>query len=60
MAKLNHKLAAKCASINITDNTLLQKSLLETFKANSLIIRYGGNHNDKINVGRDILKDYPF
>ena len=34
-AKLNHKLAAKCASINITDNTLLQKSLLETFKANS-------------------------
>ena len=59
-AKLNHKLAAKCASINITDNTLLQKSLLETFKANSLIIRYGGNHNDKINVGRDILKDYPF
>ena len=31
-AKLNHYIAAKNASINITDNSILQKSLLKSFK----------------------------
>lgn len=43
-ARLNHRFAARNATINITDNSLLRKSLLKTFGADSVIVRYGGDH----------------
>lgn len=59
-ARLNHCLAAKNATINITDNTLLQKSLLDAFTTDSVIIRYGGDHNHSSNIEEDLSSKYKF
>jgi glycosyltransferase involved in cell wall biosynthesis len=42
-AKINHQIAAKNASINIADNTILQHSIKKTFNSESIVIRYGGD-----------------
>jgi len=59
-AKINHYLASKSATINITDNSILQKSLLKSFNADSIIIKYGGDHNLNSNIGSDIKFKYKF
>lgn len=60
-AKFNHWVAACCADANIADNSLYKKSLKDTFNANSIVIKYGGDHVQKISVTDEILsKKYPF
>lgn len=59
-AKLNHYLGAKNATINITDNSILQKSLKTAFNSNSIIIRYGGDHNLNVHVDDAINDKYTF
>lgn len=59
-ARLNHFLGSKNASINVTDNSVLKKSLLESFNSSSVIIRYGGDHNLNIQVDKEIVETYPF
>ena len=59
--KFNHLIAAKFADVNIVDNLLYQKSLKNTFKANSTVIRYGGDHVIKIEPQTiNLIKKYPF
>ena len=41
---LSHLLAARYASTNVVDNLLLQESLCRNFRADSVVIRYGGDH----------------
>jgi glycosyltransferase involved in cell wall biosynthesis len=60
-AKFNHFVASRFADINIADNTLYQKSLKKTFGANSIVIRYGGDHAAKVAVDNDdFARKYPF
>lgn len=47
-AKFNHQVAAKFADVNIADNRLYQKNLKQFFNADSIVIRYGGDHVTKI------------
>ncbi|MHC1698705.1 MAG: DUF1972 domain-containing protein [Geobacteraceae bacterium] len=54
-AKLNHCIAARFSDINIADNTVYQKSLKKTFNANSIVVKYGGDHVQKISVDDEIL-----
>ncbi|MFY8005535.1 MAG: DUF1972 domain-containing protein [Chitinophagaceae bacterium] len=60
-AKFNHNIASKFAHVNIADNKLYQKSLKENFNANSIIIRYGGDHVQKLSKSEPTLSTkYPF
>jgi hypothetical protein len=60
-AKFNHRIAAKCADVNITDNYLYQKSLKETFNAESCVVRYGGDHVNRIELDDvNFINKYPF
>ena len=60
-AKFNHRIAAKFADINIADNFLYQKSLKEIFNADSKVIRYGGDHVNKIEADdQRFSKKYSF
>lgn len=60
-AKFNHRIAAKFADVNIADNILYQKSLKDTFNADSVIIRYGGDHVSKIDPYKSpFVEKYPF
>ena len=43
-AKFNHKIASRYSDINVVDNELYQQSLKENFGADSVVIRYGGDH----------------
>ncbi|NQU88632.1 MAG: glycosyltransferase, partial [Mariniphaga sp.] len=43
-AKFNHRVASKFADINIVDNYIYKQSLKDNFNANSIIIKYGGDH----------------
>lgn len=60
-AKFNHGVAARFSDANIVDNLLYKKSLKDTFNADSIVIRYGGDHVQKISSNDEILsKKYPF
>lgn len=60
-AKFNHRIAAKFADINIADNLIYQKSIKDTFNADSNVIRYGGDHVNKIDSNNiNFIKKYPF
>lgn len=59
-AKFNHRVAAKCADVNVADNKLYQVSLKENFNADSIVIRYGGDHVNHIPASADLKKKYPF
>lgn len=60
-AKFNHYVASKFADINIADNHLYQESLKKTFGADSIVIRYGGDHAKKISVDDVRFREkYPF
>ncbi len=58
--KLMHKYAAKYSSYNIADNDLYRESLKKTFGTDSFIIRYGGDHAQKVQYNRELLVKYPF
>lgn len=59
-AKWNHYLAAINATTNITDNSLLKKSLMEKFNTGSVIIRYGGDHSQVGTCKKDLYTSYDF
>lgn len=60
-AKFNHRIAAKCSDVNIADNDLYKQSLKDNFNADSVVIRYGGDHVNKIDVGHPVFsKKYSF
>jgi glycosyltransferase involved in cell wall biosynthesis len=60
-AKFNHRIAAKFANSNIVDNELYQTSLKQTFNAESIVIRYGGDHAKKISKEHEPFSmKYPF
>lgn len=60
-AKFNHRTAARYADINIADNELYSQSLKENFNANSVVIRYGGNHVANLPAETpELLAKYPF
>jgi len=60
-AKFNHRVAARFADVNIADNSLYQQSLKENFNAESLIVRYGGDHVTKIAMDdKRFAEKYPF
>jgi len=60
-AKLNHYISSKHSDVNIADNTLYQQSLKLHFNAESIIIRYGGNHARKIDKHDErFVGKYPF
>jgi glycosyltransferase involved in cell wall biosynthesis len=60
VAKLGHKYAAKYANYNIADNFLLRDSIKKTFGVDSLVIRYGGDHTEKVETDNDLRIKYPF
>lgn len=60
-AKFNHGIAAKYSDINIADNFLYRGSLKTHFNADSIVIRYGGDHAHEISVNDSRFCDkYPF
>ncbi len=60
-AKLNHHIAAKFSDVNIADNELYQKSLKDHFEANSVVVRYGGDHVHCIDKNnKKFAEKYPF
>lgn len=60
-AKFNHRVAARFADVNIADNSIYRQSLKENFKAESVVIKYGGDHVSKIQPYDKILSEkYPF
>ncbi|MDD4600999.1 MAG: DUF1972 domain-containing protein [Negativicutes bacterium] len=60
VARMGHKYAAKYSFRNITDNLLLKESLKNSFNADSVVIRYGGNHARREKVDSVLLKKYSF
>ena len=62
LIKLNYKFSLKYSSHNVVDNSELQKSLKTVFKADSKIIKYGGNHFEKNNISNEnnFNAKYPF
>nr|WP_319999862.1 DUF1972 domain-containing protein [uncultured Draconibacterium sp.] len=60
-AKFNHRVAAKFADVNVADNNLYQDSLKENFNAESVVVRYGGDHVSKISpLNSNLTEKYPF
>jgi glycosyltransferase involved in cell wall biosynthesis len=53
-------LAAHCATSNIADNFVLQKNIEDTFRANSVVVRYGGDHTSIPADDSELLERYPF
>lgn len=43
-AKMNHLIASQFSDVNVVDNDEYKKSLKQNFNADSVIIRYGGDH----------------
>lgn len=60
-AKFNHRIAARLADVNIADNQLYNQSLKDNFNANSVVIRYGGDHVRPVSPDDRLLSEkYPF
>jgi len=53
-------LAARSATSNIADNFVLQKNIEDTFQANSVVVRYGGDHTSIPADDSELLERYPF
>lgn len=60
IAKLGHKIGSTYALHNITDNFVLRQSILKSFKMDSHVIRYGGNHSTKVILNNILIEKYPF
>lgn len=58
--KFIHRCAARHSTYNIADNNLYKESLKKTFGADSIVIRYGGDHAQKVQYNDELLKKYPF
>jgi glycosyltransferase involved in cell wall biosynthesis len=58
--RISHEIAAHWATYNIADNNLLRESILEKFKEDSIVIRYGGDHVMKVAVNDQYIQKYPF
>ena len=63
LIKINFFLATRFSNHNIVDNEVLKKSLYEVYKAESKVIRYGGDHVldfcSQI-ITNDVIKKFPF
>ncbi len=59
-AKFNHQIAAKFANINIADNELYKKSIKNNLNAESVVIRYGGDHVGFVSKTKQLIEKYPF
>lgn len=60
-AKFNHRVAAKYSDVNIADNELYQQSLKDNFNADSIVVRYGGDHvKDIEKTDKRFVDKYPF
>ena len=57
---INHLLAARYATNNVADNAILQESIKRTFRANSVVIRYGGDHTSIPADDPELQARYPF
>lgn len=53
-------LAARYATNNIADNSILQESIERSFRANSVVIRYGGDHTSVPADDPELQAKYPF
>lgn len=60
IGKFMHKCAAKYSTYNIADNDLYRKSIKKEFGADSIVIKYGGDHAQKVPYDADLLTKYPF
>ena len=60
LMKFGAKCAARYSSTNIVDNKLYRDSIKKLFGADSIVIRYGGNHVKKTNIDNELLAKYPF
>lgn len=60
IARIGHKYGARFCKINIADNFILQDSLNRNFNADSVVIRYGGNHVVKPELNTFLLEKYRF
>lgn len=60
-AKLNHRIASIFSDLNIADNNIYKKSLKDNFGAESMVIRYGGDHVIKsFDCEKELSLKYPF
>jgi len=57
---LSSRLCARFSKVNLADNWVLQKSIKQSFQAESLVIRYGGNHVGVPEDRADLEARYPF
>lgn len=57
---LTHKIAAKCASYNIADNSPLAKNLEKSFGVTTKIIEYGGDHIIKEGLTSELQTKFSF
>ncbi len=60
IAKAGHKIGARFALYNISDNQILRQSILASFNIDSHVIKYGGDHAQRIFPDESLLKKYPF
>lgn len=52
--------ACRLIDYNVADNDKLKKSLSENFGFESVVIRYGGDHAQKVDIDANLLGKYPF
>lgn len=57
--KFCHKVAAKSADHNLTDNIQLKINIKKLANQNSVVIRYGGDHVKKVKKNQDFIQKYP-
>lgn len=57
---INHSTAAKFATHRIADNSLLADSIQSNFGEKAEVIRYGGDHANRVPITEAYLKKYPF
>ncbi len=60
VGKFMHKCAAKYSTYNIADNDLYRISLYKCFGKDSIVIKYGGDHAQRVEFNNDLLQKYPF
>lgn len=58
--RISHEIAAHWATYNIADNNILRESILQKFREDSIVIRYGGDHVMKVAINNQYILKYPF
>ena len=59
-SRLSHSAAARFSKGNIVDNEELKKSLMTSFGAQSVVVRYGGDHCSSGEIKSELIKKYEF